>query len=104
MRELADKLTGIEEKLHQYHAKSSQDVLNYRQGIDGQLLGLRSVVESADAGPTDSALARFAELREQLDGHLAELQQLLDTELKAFNERVREKDAPPVFPSKGVDG
>ncbi|HKQ60371.1 MAG TPA: hypothetical protein VJS92_03740 [Candidatus Polarisedimenticolaceae bacterium] len=94
---LADKLTALEEKLHQYRVLSSQDPLNFPQGIDGQLMGLQSVVESADAGPTDSAVARYAELRRELDGYQAQLRAILDTDLAAFNRLVRAKDVPPVL-------
>jgi uncharacterized protein YicC (UPF0701 family) len=101
-QEITESLTAIEEKLHQFRAKSSQDVLNLRQGIDGQLMGLLSTVESAQARPTDSAVARYQELRTTLDGYLDELEQLLDTEVAAFNDRVRETGVPAVFPSKGL--
>jgi len=100
--EIAEKLTSVEEKLHQFGATSSQDILNLRQGIDGQLLGLLSTVESAETGPTDSAVARYQELRTALNGLLDELQQVLDTEVAAFNDRVRDTGLPAVFPSDGL--
>jgi photosystem II stability/assembly factor-like uncharacterized protein len=99
---MGEKLTEIEEKLHQYRSTSSQDVLNYRPGVDGQLLGLKGTVESAQAGPTDASAARFRELRGELDGYLAELQAILDTDLAAFNAKVAEAGKPAVFPSKGL--
>ncbi len=96
-RSLADRTRAVEEKLHQYRIKSSQDVLNYVQGIDGQLVGLQSVVESADARPTDSAVARFSDLRAELDGYLREMQAILDGDLARFNDLVRQKGVPAVF-------
>ena len=101
-KEIAEKLTAIEEKLHQFRAKSSQDVLNLRQGIDGQLMGLLSAVESAQARPTDSTLARYQELRTELNGYLGELKQVFDTEVAAFNDQVRATGVPAVFPSEGL--
>ncbi len=99
---LGEKLTETEEKIHQYRSKSSQDVLNFRPGIDGQLVGLKSTVESAQARPTDASVERFNELRAELDGYLAELQEIFDTDLAEFNARVAELGQPAVFPSKGV--
>lgn len=93
---LTEKLTAIEERLHNPKIKSSQDVLNYPTALDGQLLGLQSVVESADAAPTRAAAERYAELRKDLDGILAELQGVLDADLAAWNDAVRKKDVPPV--------
>ena len=100
---LGEKLTETEEKLHQYHSKSSQDVLNFRPGIDGQFLGLKSTVESAQARPTDATLARFDELTSALDGYLAGLQEIFDTDLAEFNAKVAEAGQPAVFPSKGIE-
>ena len=99
---IAEKLTTLEEQLHQYRLESEQDVLNFTQGIDGQLLGLQSIVESADARPTDVAAARFETLRSELDGLLARVRFVFEGELPTFNERVREKAVPPVFPTTGL--
>jgi len=99
---LGEKLTETEEKIHQYHSKSSQDVLNFRPGIDGQLVGLKSTVESAEARPTDASVERFNELRAELDGYLAELKEIFDTDLAEFNAKVAEAGQPAVFPSKGL--
>lgn len=99
---LGEKLTATEEKIHQYHSKSSQDVLNFRPGIDGQLLGLKSTVESAQARPTDASVERFNELRVELDGYLTELKEIFDTDLVEFNVKVAEAGQPAVFPSKGL--
>jgi len=99
---LGEKLTATEEKIHQYHSTSSQDVLNFRPGIDGQLLGLKSTVESAQARPTDASVERFNELRAELDGYLAELKEIFDTDLAGFNAKVAEAGQPAVFPSKGL--
>jgi hypothetical protein len=100
--EMGEKLTAIEEKLHQFRAKSSQDVLNLRQGIDGQLMGLRSAIESAQARPTDASVERYDELRATLDGHLDELNEMLESEVASFNDRVRETGLPAVFPADGI--
>jgi len=106
LQELAEalgaKLTETEEKIHQYRSKSSQDVLNFRPGIDGQLLGLKSTVESAQARPTDASVKRFVELRREVDGYLAELREIFDTDLDEFNSKVVELGQPAVFPSKGM--
>ena len=96
-KSLDERTLAIEEKLHQYRIKSSQDVLNYVQGIDGQLVGLQSVVESADARPTDSAVARYGVLRGELDGYLREVRAILDGDLVRFNDLVRAKGIPPVL-------
>jgi len=94
---LSDELTPIEEKLHQFKIKSSQDVLNYVHGIDQQFVGLLGVVESADARPTDPSVARYDELRAELDSLLALAQEKVDANLPKFNDLVRSKGVGPVF-------
>jgi len=107
LKELADAmakaLTEHEEKLHQYRSTSSQDVLNYRPGIDGQFLGLKGFVESALAKPTDASYERYDELRAQLDTLLAELEATMDEHLALFNEKAAALERPAVFPTKGLE-
>jgi photosystem II stability/assembly factor-like uncharacterized protein len=98
-----EKLTAIEETLWQPKNQASQDVLNFPPQLDGQLLYLENVVESARGRPTAQTQARFAELKAQLDGHLAELDRVLATELAAFNKVVEGKSAPPVLVPRDRD-
>ncbi len=92
-----EKLAAIEESIHQVEAESSQDVLNFPPKLDNQLIGLMSLVESADARPTDGALERYRELRAELDGYLKGLQEVVTGELEAFNDLVLTKSVPPVI-------
>jgi hypothetical protein len=87
----------VEQALIQARAESAQDVLNYPPRLDGQWIGLLGVIESADAPPTAGALERYDDLRQELDLRLAELRAVMDTELAAFNERVRALAVPPVL-------
>jgi hypothetical protein len=98
-----EKLTAIEEKLWQPKNQASQDVLNFPPQLDGQLLYLQKVVESARGRPTAQTQARFAELKAQLDARLAEMDRVLATELAAFNTLVEGKSAPPVLVPKDRD-
>lgn len=94
---LLEKLAAIEEAIHQMKAESSQDVLNYTPRLDNQLVALRSVIESADARPTDGAVAREAELREELDRLLARLRALEEDDLEGFNRLVEERSGGRVI-------
>jgi photosystem II stability/assembly factor-like uncharacterized protein len=96
-RAVVDELTAVEDALIQGKNESSQDVLNFPPRIDAQLLAVLGAVESADARPTDGSVERFEHLRAELDGHQADLQQVLDTELRSFNDLVRSLNAPAVI-------
>jgi Sortilin, neurotensin receptor 3, len=93
---LAAKLTSIEEALYQTKNKSSQDPLNYPIRLNNKLSSLASVVESADAAPTDQSLAVYQELAGQIDAELAKLKTAIDVDLAEFNRRVREQNVPAV--------
>jgi photosystem II stability/assembly factor-like uncharacterized protein len=92
-----ERLAAIEEAIHQTRAESSQDILNYTPRLDNQLIALMSVVESADARPTDGSLKRYGELREELQERLAEIERVIASELKAFNDLVRTRLEDPVI-------
>jgi hypothetical protein len=92
-----EKLSSIEGALHQTSLEASQDVLNFPPMLDNHFAGLLGVVESADARPTNAALARYAELRAELDRLLGDLRSVMGKEMASFNEKVRSKGAAPVI-------
>jgi hypothetical protein len=89
-----DKLTTVEEKLLQTETGSR---VALQPKLTEQFGWLYSQVGSADAKPTDQSHERFDDLSRQLVGHLAELQVILNTDLAAFNEMIREQGVPPVI-------
>jgi photosystem II stability/assembly factor-like uncharacterized protein len=76
-----DKLTAIEEDLYQTKNVSGQDPLNFPIKLNNRLASLRRSVQNGDAKPTDGAYKVYAELRKELDSHLAKLDQLIATEM-----------------------
>ena len=98
---MRDKLTAIEERIHQTKSESGQDVLNYPPMLDNQIVALLGTVSGEEARPTDGVVARYQELRGELDGLLAELEAVFDGELAAFNELVAGKNLPPVIVPAG---
>ena len=90
---MKEKLSAIEEAIHQTKVEASQDVLNFTPKLDNQLVGLLGVVESADARPTDGAVLRYGELRADLDRQLAALKGVFAGELAAFVEQHRANEA-----------
>jgi photosystem II stability/assembly factor-like uncharacterized protein len=99
-RALVEQLTAIEESLDQTRSQGIQDPLNFPPQLDGQLLYLYGVVNSADAGPTAGALERYRDLEDEVGGKLQELDLVFDDELAVFNDRIRENDLPAVIVSR----
>ncbi|HYY41860.1 MAG TPA: hypothetical protein VE775_03945, partial [Pyrinomonadaceae bacterium] len=91
---LSKNLTDIEETLYQTKNQSSQDPLNFPIRLNNKLAALGGVVASADAAPTAQSYAVYNDLVGQIDAQLARLQQIVKTDLPAFNRLVREQEIP----------
>jgi hypothetical protein len=98
---LVGGLTGVEEEIQQTRSESFYDPLDYPGQLAAQLVYLYSASAGGfagpvDARPTDGSLERFQDLQIQLNEVLGRLQQILDTDLAAFNELLRDLDLDPV--------
>ena len=96
-RVIEQKLTSVEEALYQTRNRSSEDPLNYPIRLDNKLSLLTDEVDSADSAPTDPTTAVYEDIAGQIDVQLARLKEVLDTDLRSFNQLVREHDIPAVM-------
>jgi hypothetical protein len=103
-RQLDKKMTEVEEVLVQTKAKSNQDVLNYPIRLNNYLVALGGVVGSADTAPTQASYDVFAMLSKQLDEQLAKWQQILTTDVPAYNDAVRKQEVPAIILASPGDG
>jgi phenylalanyl-tRNA synthetase alpha subunit len=101
---LKEKLTAIEDELVQSKAKSRQDTLNFPIKLNSRLANLAGVVASADAAPTRQAYELFADLVARIDVQLRRLQELIETDVAAFNGLMRESDVPALIPITTLAG
>lgn len=90
------KLTTIEEQLYQTKNQSSQDPLNYPIRLNNRLAALAEVAGSADAAPTAQTYVVYDEVTGQINGQLQALNQIMRTELTAFNQLVRDQNIPAI--------
>jgi len=95
--ELTKKLTKIEETLYQTKNRSSQDPLNFPIRLNNKLSSLASVAGWGDNKPTDQMIVVRNELVRQIDEELASLKILLEKDVPAFNELMRQKAIPSVI-------
>ncbi len=93
---LDKQMTVVEEALIQTKAKSGQDVLNYPIRLNNLLVALGGIVSSADAAPTKQDYEMFDELGQQSDEQLTKWNEIVKTDLAAYNQLVREKAIPAV--------
>ena len=78
------RLGEIEDQLVQKDLTSEGDSLNYREKLFEILSGLRPVVASADAAPTQQSFDVYAKLSGQAEAILAELNDVLDNDVAAL--------------------
>ena len=93
------KLTAIEEELIQSRARVQQDQLNFPSRLNAKLSALTSVVASADGAPTQQSYDVFRDLSRRIDQQLLQLQKVIDADLAAFNELIRQSAIPAIIPS-----
>jgi hypothetical protein len=99
---LATRLEAIEVELYQTKAESGQDMINFPPQLVNQIGWVYGMVAPAYGPPTDQERLRIRELSKELDSLLEGLQEILDTDLAAFNAKVRELGVGPVvMPRKG---
>jgi hypothetical protein len=94
---LNQKMTAIENELYQTKNQSSQDPLNYPIRLNNRLAALGDVVGSADAAPTDQSYAVYEEVVRQIDAQLQLWGSVVEKDVPAFNQLVREQNVPVII-------
>ena len=97
---LVDQLDAMEDSLIQKKTVDGQTVINFPVRLDHHFLFLFGAVDGADAGVTDGARQRYADLSAEWTRLKAQLDQLLGPQLDAFNGLVKEQGIPAVGESK----
>lgn len=91
-----ERISAVEGRIYQVRNRSRQDPLNYPIMLNDKLAGLIGTVESAEARPTDQTRSVFAMLSAQLDRELAELENVLASDLPGLNEQLRAQGMEPI--------
>lgn len=98
--EIVKKLTAVEEKLHQTKAKSGQDVLNYPIRLNDKISGLFDVANSGVMAPSKQSREVFADLSKLADAEVSSFKKIVDEDVKALNQLIREKSLSVIGLSK----
>ena len=93
---LDKKLVAIEDNLVNWKIKANEDSLQYPVKLDGQLAGLASYVGSGDSAPTQAAVERFEKLKGEVDAQIAAWNNLVGTDLVAFQNVAREHNVSAI--------
>lgn len=95
---LLDKLTAIEDALHQGKAKSGQDFLNYPMQLNNRLSALLGTVQSGDFGPTKQSFDVFTELQTLLNREKQKFSDFEQNSVPAFNNLLKAQSRNPLAP------
>ncbi len=97
---IANKLTAVENELHQTKAKSGQDVLNFPIKLDDKLSSVYRVASVGNGAPTRQTTEAYEVVAGQIDVQLTKLKEIMNNELPALNAMIREKNLPVISPKK----
>ncbi len=95
-RDFKEKLSGVEGQIVQTRAKGPKDRLKFPVMLNSKLASLAGVVASAEGKPNRQSQELFEDLSGRVDTALAELDELLNTDLSALNEKIAEAKVTPV--------
>lgn len=98
-KSLEDKMKEVEEALYQTQNRASEDPLNFPIKLNNKMAALGGVASEGDYAPTAQDYAVFKELSAAVTVQLDKLNQIMKTDLPAFNRLIREKDIPAVYVS-----
>jgi photosystem II stability/assembly factor-like uncharacterized protein len=97
---LDKKMTEIEETLYQTKNKSGQDPLNFPIRLNNKLAALNGVAGSGAWRPTAQSETVRGELTKSIDGELKKLESIMQNDLPAFNEKVKQKSIDAIIIKK----
>jgi hypothetical protein len=93
---LTKNLSAVEEEIYQVRNQSGQDPLNFPIKTNNRLAGLLRVVNFGDGKPIGNARAIFDDLSAELKAHTDRLQQVLSTDVPAFNAEAKRLKLEPL--------
>jgi len=106
LKSAGDKLTkdatAVEGDIYQVRNQSGQDPLNFPIKVNNRLASLLGVVSNTDAKPIASAYPIFNDLKAELKVQTDRLQQVMRTDLPAFNVEAKRLGLEPIVVSKPV--
>jgi hypothetical protein len=102
-KSLAEKLTAVEEELIQTKSKSFQDPLNYPVKLNNKIATLSFAVSGPNFAPTRQARDVLDDLAAQLDKHRAALDEIVKTDVPAFNKLIAQQNVPAIAVKEDAD-
>ncbi len=94
---LLERITSWEENLIQPKQKTFQDVINYNNKLNAQLIHLKGYVDSAEPKVTKGAQERWADLQKDWQVYENERSAIIEEEMSAYNSLYKELGLPALI-------
>ncbi|MCE2613869.1 glycosyl hydrolase [Flavobacteriaceae bacterium D16] len=94
---IADKIGEWEENLIQPKQKTFQDVINFNNQLNAQLMHLKGYADTAEPRVTMGAKARLKDLLNQWSAFHLEKEKIIDGEMKAYNQMYSALGLPAII-------
>ena len=94
---LSKRINSWEENLIQADQKTFQDVINFNNKLNSQLLQLKRYIDQADPKITNGAKERFKDLMEDWQVYKNERDAIIETEMDAYNALYKSLDIPALI-------
>ena len=97
---LLKRITSWEENLIQPKQKTFQDVINYNNKLNAQMINLRGYIDVADPKITKGATERWADLQKDWQVYENERAAIVEDEMSAYNKMYADLGLPAIILSK----
>jgi hypothetical protein len=96
-KRLIKRITSWEENLIQSKQKTFQDVINFNNKLNAQLLFLKGSLDAADPKVTEGSKLRMQDLLRDWKVYQDERDAIIDTEMKAYNAQYKALNLPALI-------
>ncbi|WP_091412277.1 VPS10 domain-containing protein [Aquimarina amphilecti] len=98
--DLQKRINSWEENLVQEKQKTFQDVINFNNKLNAQLIQLLNYIDQADPKITKGAKERFSDLMNDWQVYKNERDSIIDTEMKTYNNLYKSLNIPALIIEK----
>ncbi|MEM6516975.1 MAG: glycosyl hydrolase, partial [Bacteroidota bacterium] len=95
--ELLKRIDSWEENLIQEKQKTFQDVINFNNKLNAQLINLKGYIDQADPKVTQGARERFEDLMDDWQVYKNERDAIINSEMKAYNDLYKSLSLPALI-------
>ncbi len=99
-KDLLKRINSWEENLIQAKQKTFQDVINFNNKLNAQLIQLKGYIDQADPKVTQGAKERYNDLMKDWNVYKNERDAIINTEMKAYNSLYRSLNIPALILKK----